>query len=123
MLTREWAYSLACLGEQCGAVFLNTTIESFVARHPSEIQKLHHYLEEENWDKLELAAHSMKSTLATLGLMHLARLSTELEAIASSQDTTLIEPTIRQFRIDSRRTYQLLVNYVKLEFQSCEKAS
>ncbi|MBC7662033.1 MAG: response regulator [Chitinophagaceae bacterium] len=121
--TRDWAHSLARLEEQCGAHFLHTTIESFVVRHPGEVQKLQRYLEEGSWDKLELAAHSMKSTLATLGLMHLARLVTEIETIASTQDRALIESTLRQFRIDSRRMYHRLVTYVKMEFSSCEKAS
>ncbi|RZA11965.1 MAG: response regulator, partial [Proteobacteria bacterium] len=120
---REWSQSLSRLEEQCGPEFLNTTIENFVTRHPVEIHKFYRYLEEASWDKLELAAHSMKSTLATLGLMHLARLATEIEAIASSADRSLVETALGQFRIDSRRTYNALLNYVKIEFSSREKAS
>ena len=122
-LIREWEDSLLKLAEQCGSDFLVKTIYSFVERHPPELQKLHRYLEDGQWDKLELTAHSMKSTLATLGLMQLARLSQELEELASSEDLQLLAPLLDQFQMASRKTYHLLVRYVEHEFLSCEKAS
>lgn len=122
-MIREWEGSLQKLEEQCGADFLVKTIHSFVERHPVEVQKLHRYLEEGQWDKLELTVHSMKSTLATLGLMHLARMSQELEELVPTEDRQLLTPLLDQFRIASRKTYHLLVSYVENEFLSCEKAS
>jgi signal transduction histidine kinase/DNA-binding response OmpR family regulator len=122
-LIRDWQDSLRKLEEQCGADFLNQTIHSFVSRHPADVQKLLRYEAEREWDKLELTAHSMKSTLATLGLMHLARLAGELEELAASKDDLLIGRVLEQFRIDSRKCYQRLIAYVKNEFFSCEKAS
>lgn len=117
-LIQDWSESLQNLAESCGDEFAATTIQGFVQRHPSEIQKLQRYLDEENWAKLELAAHSMKSTLATLGLMELSRLVTEVEDVAPSRDRAHLESLIEQFRIDSRRTYPQLLVYVKRVFKT-----
>lgn len=122
-LVRDWEDSLRKLEEQCGADFLNQTIHNFVSRHPADVQKLLRYEAEGAWDKLELTAHSMKSTLATLGLMHLARLAGELEDLSAGKDPQLIRRILEQFRIDSRKCYQRLIAYVKQEFLSSEKAS
>ena len=122
-MIREWQSSLGRLGDQCGAEFVLDTISNFVARHPGEVLKLHHYLEGSEWDKMELAAHSMKSTLATLGMSHLAGLSSELEDLAMKADVKRIAPVLEQLQTDSRRTINLLTSYVRKEFSTREKAS
>ncbi|RYZ57525.1 MAG: GAF domain-containing sensor histidine kinase [Proteobacteria bacterium] len=122
-LIKDWEESLSKLEEQCGADFLNQTIHNFVTRHPADVQKLLRYEADAAWDKLELTAHSMKSTLATLGLMHLARLAGEVEELSGGRDYHLISPILEQFRIDSRKCYQRLIAYVKHQFLSSEKAS
>ncbi len=120
---REWTDSLTQLEEQCGIEFVQNTVANFVLRHPAEIYRLHHFLEGGQLDKLELAAHSMKSTLATLGLMHLARLCHEIEELAISADHALVGQVLDQFGADSRRTYNQLMNYVRRELNTREKTS
>ncbi|RZA22515.1 MAG: response regulator, partial [Proteobacteria bacterium] len=124
-LSETWKDSLRSLEETCGTDFLHQTITAFVNRHPAEIHKLQRYLDEENWAKLELAAHSMKSTLATLGLMDLSKLAIELENVAPTHDRAHLESLLEKFRIDARRTYPRLLGYVRTIFplMRCEIAS
>jgi signal transduction histidine kinase/CheY-like chemotaxis protein len=124
-LVEGWKKSLESLEKTCGPVFLHRTINGFVHRHPAEIQKLRRDLDEENWDKLELGAHSMKSTLATLGLMDLNRLIVEIEGVALTRDRARLESLLKSFQIDARRTYTHLLSYVRRMYPivSCEIAS
>ncbi|RZA26468.1 MAG: response regulator [Proteobacteria bacterium] len=124
-LFETWKESLSSLEETCGSDFLHQTITGFVNRHPAEIHKLQRYLDEENWAKLELAAHSMKSTLATLGLIDLSKLAIELENVAPTHDRAHLESLLEKFRIDARRTYPRLLGYVRSTFPllRCEIAS
>ena len=124
-LREAWQTSLRSLEESCGCQFVHKTIRDFIKRHPTEIQKLQRYLDEENWSKLELAAHSMKATLATLGLIELSLLVTEVEAVSQTQDRAHLESLIAQLRIDSRRTYPQLLADVNKKFtlMPCEIAS
>ena len=75
------------LRELGGQPFVNKLIRSFISHSPERVKEMLESGKMEQWNQVERAAHSLKSSAGILGATELQKLATDIEEQARNGDS------------------------------------
>jgi HPt (histidine-containing phosphotransfer) domain-containing protein len=101
--------------------FLFETIDYYLEETPRFLQDIHTYIDQNNYQALRRAAHTLSSTSATLGAVNLATLCTELEIMTVNQEFDLDEIINKITEVESE--YQLVQVALEIERENTKNST
>lgn len=93
-----------------GAKLLNEMIALFLAGAPERIAAAQRGTEAGDAPATEMALHSLKSSSAQLGAMHMQRLSAQGEQLARDGDLSMLGTLVRDLDDEFTRVHAWLIN-------------
>jgi two-component system, sensor histidine kinase and response regulator len=100
--------------DESDKVFLNELVEIYFTHSADLLKKLRECLAEENFSSFKQAAHGLKGSSASLGLLEMSELCVGLEIEAETTDLQKVAKKLAEVESEFERMRQLVANFITI---------